>query len=70
MAFLLLSAPKNLQVIGSMKDPKGGAQDVRRFSTEPWMASRKILITMNLWDCFVGESVFLWFVSFDAYQKK
>jgi hypothetical protein len=23
-------------------DPKGGAQDVRRFPTEPWMASRKI----------------------------
>src|SRR5688500_748613 len=23
-------------------DPKRGAQDVRRFPTEPWMASRKI----------------------------
>jgi hypothetical protein len=23
-------------------DPEGGAQDVRRFPTEPWMASRKI----------------------------
>jgi hypothetical protein len=44
--------------------------DARRFPTEPWMASRKILGLDPPWDCCVEKSVFLWFVSFGAYQKK
>jgi len=34
--------------------------DVRRFSTEPWRASRKIPSAMKRLDCFVGEGTFFW----------
>ena len=39
-------------------NPKGGAQDVRRFPTEPWMVSRKIPSPMKQLVCFVGEAFF------------
>ena len=32
--------------------------DARRFSTEPWMASRKIPVSMNQQVCSVGEEPF------------
>ncbi len=44
--------------------------DVRRFSTEPWMASRKIPEQTTHRMCFVGETFFFGSVSFGVYQKK
>ncbi|MCR6663297.1 MAG: DUF262 domain-containing protein [Luteimonas sp.] len=41
-------------------DPEGAAQDVRRFPTEPWMASRKIPSNPIQPVCFVGEGPFFW----------
>ncbi|MEP6633473.1 MAG: hypothetical protein ABJA62_04620 [Luteimonas sp.] len=51
-------------------DPKGGAQDVRRFPTEPWMASRKIPMTTKNHDCRVGESPFFWLLFFGLSKEK
>jgi hypothetical protein len=67
---LSLFAAKNPEAAGSIEDPEGGAQGCAPFFDRARMASRKIPIAMKSWDCFVGKSVFLWFVSFDAYQKK
>jgi hypothetical protein len=63
-------ASENREVTLETGDPEGGAQGCAPFFDRARMASRKIPITTKRWDCFVGKSVFLWFVSFDAYQKK
>jgi hypothetical protein len=44
----------------SPPDPEGGAQEARRFPTEPRMASRKIPVHDPRWVCSVGEGPFLW----------
>ncbi|WP_147300562.1 hypothetical protein [Lysobacter silvisoli] len=52
-----------------IEDPKGGAQDVRRFSLGQDARSEnpgaRFDLARELW-----RSVFLWLLSFDAYQKK
>jgi hypothetical protein len=42
MQWPLLSLFHAARTPSTRPDPEGGAQDVRRFPTEPWMASRKI----------------------------
>ncbi|WP_231118071.1 hypothetical protein, partial [Lysobacter silvisoli] len=50
-------------------DPEGGAQEVRRFSLAQDVPSKnpgaRFDLARELW-----RSVFLWLLSFDAYQKK
>ncbi|MEO6137517.1 MAG: hypothetical protein ABIP11_02480 [Luteimonas sp.] len=52
------------------EDPEGAAQDVQRFPTEPWMASRKIAKPMTWRDCCVGEAPFLLVTFLWALSKK
>jgi hypothetical protein len=52
-------------------DPEGGAQDVRRFPTEPWMASRKIALRSDLASSLLsGKAAFFWLLFFAARKEK
>ncbi|MGH8078907.1 MAG: hypothetical protein ACREPE_16535, partial [Lysobacter sp.] len=46
LLLLKLFPPPQLQPMPL--NPEGGAQEVRRFPTEPWMASRKIRVELHL----------------------
>ncbi|MHC9086728.1 hypothetical protein ACYX7E_17095 [Luteimonas sp. RIT-PG2_3] len=55
---------------GQRQTRRAPHRDVRRFPTEPWMASRKIPERMTDVADVVEEAFFFGSVSFGAFQKK
>jgi hypothetical protein len=63
-------ASKNLDATSTSEDPEGGAQGCAPFFDRAMDGESKNPDSNETLGLLRRESVFLWFVSFDAYQKK